>query len=105
MSSRPIALSDDQMSAILAASHPLSPDARGPFLEACARALAGLPEVGDGIVHRVVVQVQRQFFDPPQDGTTNFDIGHRTPRVTKLRAAAPIETDRAQRPRSSRARV
>jgi hypothetical protein len=47
---RPIYLSDEAMNAVLAAAHPLQPDARGPFLEACARALAGLPEVGDGIV-------------------------------------------------------
>jgi hypothetical protein len=62
---QPIALTDEEMSAILAASHPLSPDARGPFLEACARELSALPMVGDGAVHRVIMQVQRQHFDPP----------------------------------------
>ena len=63
----PIRLSDQQMDAIFAAAHPLAPHVRGPFLEACARALAGLPEVGDGIVHRVIMNVQRKFFDPPTD--------------------------------------
>jgi len=61
----PIRLSDEQMSALLAASHPLPPDSRSAFLEHCARELARLPMVGDGVLHRVIMQVQRQYFDPP----------------------------------------
>jgi len=53
------------MSALLAASHPLPPDSRSAFLEHCARELARLPIVGDGVLHRVVMRVQRQYFDPP----------------------------------------
>jgi len=64
----PICLSDEQMSALLAASHPLPPDSRSAFLEHCARELARLPIVGDGALHRVVMQVQRQYFDPPDLG-------------------------------------
>jgi hypothetical protein len=62
----PLRLSDAQLNAILAASHPLQPHRRGAFLEACAHALAQLPELGDGAVHRVVMAVQRRFFDPPE---------------------------------------
>jgi hypothetical protein len=54
------------MSAILAASYPLPSNKRAPFLEACARELARLPEIGDGTLHRVVMQVQRAYFDPPE---------------------------------------
>src|SRR5262245_18524407 len=61
----PIRLSDEQMSALLAASHPLPPASRSAFLEHCARELVYLPLVGDGALHRVVMQVQRQHFDPP----------------------------------------
>jgi len=61
----PIALSDEQMAALLAASQPLSPEVRGAFLEHCAREIAQLPMVGDGALHRVVMQVQRIYFDPP----------------------------------------
>jgi hypothetical protein len=61
----PIHLSDEQMSALLAASHPLPPDSRSAFLEHCARELARLPMVGDGALHRVVMQVQREYFRPP----------------------------------------
>jgi hypothetical protein len=61
----PIALSDAQMSALLAASYPLPPESRLAFLEACARELSRLPEVGDGALHRIVMVTQRLYFDPP----------------------------------------
>jgi hypothetical protein len=61
----PIKMTDEQMSALLAASHPLPPDSRSAFLEHCARELARLPIVGDGVLHRVIMQVQREHFDPP----------------------------------------
>jgi hypothetical protein len=64
----PISLTESQMSAVLAASYPLDPDRRNAFLEACALELAQLPEVGDGAVHRVVMQMQRKFFLPPEVG-------------------------------------
>ncbi len=66
----PIALSEAQMCALLAASYPLPPTARTPFLEHCAREIANLPELGDGVLHRTIVRVQRMYFDPPdlEDG-------------------------------------
>jgi hypothetical protein len=62
----PVRLTDEQMSAVLAASHPLPRHARSAFLAACAQELAQLPELGDGAVHRTIMKVQREFFDPPQ---------------------------------------
>jgi hypothetical protein len=62
---QPLALTDEQMSALLAAAHPLPPDSRSAFLETCACELAKLPAIGDGALHRVVMAVQRQYFDPP----------------------------------------
>ena len=67
----PIRLSDEQMSAVFAAAHPLPSDRRSAFLEDVARELAGLPDIGDGAVHRTVMRVQKRFFDPPQ-----LDSGH-----------------------------
>jgi hypothetical protein len=61
----PLRLTDAQMSALLAASHPLPRAARSAFLAACARELAQLPEVGDGAVHRTIMQMQRIYLDPP----------------------------------------
>jgi hypothetical protein len=48
----PLALTDQQLDAVLRAAEPLLPRDRGPFLEEVARALATLPDIGDGIVHR-----------------------------------------------------
>jgi hypothetical protein len=73
---KPIALSEAQMLALLAASHPLPVAARSVFLEHCAREIANLPELGDGALHRTIVRVQRMFFDPP-------DLDGRMPRVSK----------------------
>jgi hypothetical protein len=74
--SGPIALTEPQMLALLAASYPLPPQSRGPFLEACAREISDLPELGDGVLHRTIVRVQRMYFDPP-------DLDGRMPRVSK----------------------
>ena len=57
----PISLTEDQMMALTAAAQPLSPRCRSAFLEECAQELARLPEVGDGALHRVVMQVQRAY--------------------------------------------
>lgn len=62
----PIRLTDCEMDALMAAAHPLPPDRRGPFLEAAAAALAGAgAELGPGLTHRIVAQIQRQFWDAP----------------------------------------
>jgi hypothetical protein len=74
--SSPISLTDAQMSAVFAASHPLPADRRNAFLEDVARALACLPEIGDGAVHKIIVQIQRKYFDPP----LSTHVGHNAAR-------------------------
>ena len=59
----PLALSDDQLTAIRAAA-PLPFNRRAAFLEEIAAQLRGR-EIDDGLVHRVIAQVQRTHFDPP----------------------------------------
>jgi hypothetical protein len=61
----PLCLTDKQMSALFAAAHPLPRDSRSAFLEHCARKLAKLPMLGDGALHRTIMQVQRVYFNPP----------------------------------------
>jgi hypothetical protein len=39
-------------------------------------AIANLPELGDGALHRTIVRAQRMYFDPP-------DLDGRMPRVSK----------------------
>jgi len=73
--SSPIRLSDAQMDAVLAASFPLQPSQRAAFLEDVARALAQLPELGDGALHRLIMEIQRRHFDPPDFATDNGNKG------------------------------
>ena len=64
---QPLALTDDQLTAILHGAQPLRPHDRDDFLREVANALAnsGGP-VGDGDVNRAIRAAQRKFFDPPQ---------------------------------------
>ena len=71
MSTLPLHLTDEQMNAVLAAAHPLPPAARGPFLEDVARELSRHPTLGDGLLHRTIMVVQRRHFDPPEFATDN----------------------------------
>ena len=64
---RPIALSDDQLDAVMRAATPLQPRDRGPFLEELARELARLPDIGDGSLHRIIMTVQHKHFAPPRE--------------------------------------
>jgi hypothetical protein len=68
---QPINLSDSQMNAVFAATHPLPPESRSALLETCARERARLPEIGDGVVHRVVMRVPKAYFDPPNVRSEN----------------------------------
>jgi hypothetical protein len=61
---KPIALSDAEMDHVYAACRPLAPDRRDGFLQALARELQER-EIGPGTVHRAIVKVQREYFDPP----------------------------------------
>jgi hypothetical protein len=61
--SSPIPLTDEQLSAILAAASP--PDVRGAFLEDVAREISRHPILGDGLLYRTIMVVQRRHFSPP----------------------------------------
>ena len=63
--SRPIALSDDELSAIMDAAKPLHPVDRDRFLRAVAEAITALPEIGPGSVHRAIAELQKRFFVAP----------------------------------------
>jgi hypothetical protein len=59
-----IRLTDSQLDVVLAAARPLAVDKRDTFLQEVAAALEG-HEIGDGILHRVIAEVQRRHYDPP----------------------------------------
>jgi hypothetical protein len=63
--SRPIALSDDELSAVMIACRQLQPRDRDRFLKGVAQAIAELPERGPGSVHRAITTAWKTCFDPP----------------------------------------
>ena len=64
--SKPVALTDNQMTAIMRAAEPLQPVDRGPFLERVAARLQAI-EIGDGSVGRVCRELQRDYLRPSVD--------------------------------------
>ncbi|MDN3274753.1 hypothetical protein QWJ07_10890 [Frankia sp. RB7] len=59
-----ISLSDSELAAIMAAAAPLQPHARSQFLRDVNAELARYPEIGAGIIHRVVAKIQREHLNP-----------------------------------------
>ena len=62
-------LTEPQTLAIIHASRPLAPVERGAFLTALQGLLAGRHDIGDGELHRVIRDLQRQYFRPPPGAT------------------------------------
>lgn len=60
-------LTDPQLAAVMRVCRPLQPLERRAFLEALADRLQGHREIGDGALHRVLTELQRQHFRPPLD--------------------------------------
>jgi hypothetical protein len=55
---KPLALTDGQYSAVVAACEPLLPTDRDAFLRALAHRLQAEPELGDGVVGRAIREVR-----------------------------------------------
>jgi hypothetical protein len=64
MPNGPLALTDDQLAAVMRAAEPLAVGDRDGFLRDVAAALQG-QELGDGAVYRTIAQMQRRYYDPP----------------------------------------
>jgi hypothetical protein len=62
--SSPLALSDEQIDTLTRIASPLSPKDRTTFLADVARAVDG-QELGDGMLHRIAVEMQRRYWSPP----------------------------------------
>jgi hypothetical protein len=61
----PLALTDSEMDIIFCAARPLRVEARDAFLQDVAERLVAMPHLGDGVVHRVCAEVQREHWEPP----------------------------------------
>jgi hypothetical protein len=62
----PLKLTDAELDAVFNAARPLAPN--GDFLKEVADRLSSYAVVGPGTVHRVCLETQRRFFDPPELG-------------------------------------
>jgi hypothetical protein len=61
----PIRLTDSELDAVMAAARPIAVERRDAFLQDVATLLHACVEIGPGVVHRVCVEVQRRYFEPP----------------------------------------
>jgi hypothetical protein len=66
----PLALTDDELSAVQRAAAPIHPGQRDAFLKALAEELELHPIVGPGLVHRLAAELQRRFVIAPERGTS-----------------------------------
>ena len=62
----PLALNDNEYSAVMQAAQPVHPLQRGAFLEALAKELERHPVVGPGLVHRCAAELQRHYVIAPE---------------------------------------
>jgi hypothetical protein len=62
----PIPVSDRQLSQIMAAVEPLSPNERSAFLDALAQRLQEERVIGDGSLYRLVREIVHQVWKPPE---------------------------------------
>jgi hypothetical protein len=76
----PVRLTDEELTAVFAAAQPIPVSRRDAFLRDVAAALKHYPEIGPGVVYRVVSETQRQFFDPPLE-TERHEPQHSRRRV------------------------
>ena len=86
--SRPLSLSDDQMTAVMNAAAPLLPGDRSQFLLEVAQALQGC-EIGDELVGRVAAETQRKYLTPPDLKALPIRTGNSRPHERCERQGRP----------------
>jgi hypothetical protein len=62
----PVSLSASELALIHHAAAPLERDRQDAFVTAVLAALEGCPELGPGVVYRVIRATQRAYWDPPR---------------------------------------
>jgi hypothetical protein len=73
----PLKLTDAELDAVFNAARPLAPNVRENFLKEVADRLSSYAVVGPGTVHRVCLETQRRFFDPPDLGRPGVSAKYR----------------------------
>jgi hypothetical protein len=64
MPDSPLALTDEQLDAVMRAAQPLAIGDRAAFLQDVAAALRG-QQLGDGAVYRTIARMKRRYYDSP----------------------------------------
>jgi hypothetical protein len=72
---KPLALSDEELTIIMNVCAPLQPQERSAFLGKLADHLRGAPEIGPGGLHRLVRELLRHTWRPPE--VTRESVHHR----------------------------
>jgi hypothetical protein len=83
----PISLSANELSLIHRAAAPLERGRQDAFVAAVLAALERYSELGPGLVHRVIRETQRAYWDPPT--TSEGKANHFTGR-SKLRSGPAL---------------
>ena len=71
---QPLALTDAQITTIMAFARPLPPDQRRTFVELLPAKLNGRREIGDGALYQFCRDLQRELLIPPLE----TEPGHRS---------------------------
>jgi hypothetical protein len=72
-------LTSQQQELISSAGAALPPRDRQRFEQRVLEQLATAPEIGDGLVHRLAAQTQREMLVPPSATECAFEPQHRKP--------------------------
>ena len=86
MQSKPISLSDSEMTALLPAAQPLAVGDRDAFLRAVYAELSRQGELGPGVAYRTVRAEQRRFFRPP----SGIKAGHKVSKWSRQRSPGSL---------------
>jgi len=73
----------------------LEPPGRAAFEAAAQSALAGLDCAGPGLAYRILVPLQRQFFDPPRDRVAYGPNHYRPSKLAALPSIGAAEDPRS----------
>ena len=60
-----LSLSDDELSALMAAARPIPARSRDQFLRDVVSELSKFPEIGPGIIARICARLQRDYLNAP----------------------------------------
>jgi hypothetical protein len=85
----PLALTDDELSAIQRAAAPVHPQQRSAFLQALAKELELHPIIGPGLVHRLAAELQRRDVISPERETSH-SVEPREQLARQVRQSLPL---------------